>query len=90
MRQSNDLGSRNWTPLGPTRIQSSVFFHRTSSAFPQLSTSLHAHLAAKGAHEGSLVEQMAESQWRFNRLCRIETAFMDQILLIEPGPDPEE
>jgi hypothetical protein len=68
-----------------------VLPHEDQAAFLQLAASLHADLAATGAHEAFLAQQMAESQWRLNRVRRIETALMDQILLgAEQGPDPED
>jgi hypothetical protein len=68
-----------------------VLPHEDQAAFLQLSASLHADLAAKGAHEAFLAQQMAESQWRLNRIRRIETALMNQILLgADEGPDPED
>jgi len=65
--------------------------HEDQAAFNQLLASLQKDLAATGVHETFLVRQMAESQWRLNRLRRIETALMNQMLLgAEPGPDPED
>jgi hypothetical protein len=68
-----------------------VLPHEDQAAFNQLLSDLQKDLAPTGAHEAFLTQQMAESQWRLNRLRRIETALMNQMLLAaEPGPDPED
>ena len=68
-----------------------VLAHEDQAAFLELAASLHADLGAKGAHEAFLAQQMAESQCRLNRVRRIETALMNQILLgADEGPDPED
>src|SRR5260370_25918544 len=58
-----------------------VLPHEDKAAFDQLCASLIADLAAKGAHETFLAQQMAESQWRLNRLRPIQTPPIDQLLL---------
>jgi hypothetical protein len=74
--------------LSSTRV---VLPHEDQSAFNQLLDELQKDLAPAGPHEAFLIQQMAECQWRLNRLRRIETALMDQLLLgAEPGAGPED
>jgi len=87
--QGKAVSSQNATTHGLSS-HTVVLPHEDRMAFERMAGALHAGLGAKGAHEIFLVGQMAENQWRLNRLRRIETALMDQLLLgSEPGPSPE-
>lgn len=84
------ISSQNATSHGLSS-QRVVLPHEDQSVFNQLLAALEKDLAPTGAHEAFLVQQMAECQWRLNRLRRIETALMDQLLLgAAPGSEPED
>lgn len=63
--------------------QFTVLQHEDQSAFDRLLEKYRSEFTPKTEHESFLVEQLAQSRWRLDRIRRLETIAFEQLLLAD-------